>query len=458
MNFEQVLTILTARRRLVLSIFFGIVAAIMLLTFILPPLYTATASVVIDAKTDPVAGVLYTDQLLAGYVATQADVISSERVAIRVVKTLKLDEMPSLKKKWKNKTDGVGDIDVWLADYLLDKALTVQTAHESLTHPGNVINIAVKWPDRHLAALLANTFSQAAIETNIELKIEPAKQYAHWFEQRSTSLRAILVERQKRLSDFQNANGIILVSDEKLDVENARLGELSSQLSQIQQVRQESSSRQRQVGVDNESLPEVLQSPLIATLKDNLSAAEARQSDIAGQLGKNHPDYQAAQAEVAGIRARLAQETTKIANSLGSSNQINVRRESDINQALEAQKQRVILLKREHDEAANLESDVAAAQRDLDAVSQRFAQSTLESQAQQTNIVLLSTASEPVDPSSPKVMRNFMISVFLGGVCAIGFALMLEMRKPLVRGDVEDMNALGIPVLGKLAWIKPTSA
>jgi len=42
-----------------------------------------------------------------------------------------------------------------------------------------------------MAATLANAFAQAAIETDIELKIEPAKQYAGWFDQRSRALRAI---------------------------------------------------------------------------------------------------------------------------------------------------------------------------------------------------------------------------------------------------------------------------
>jgi chain length determinant protein EpsF len=458
MSLQQVLTILSARRRLVAGLFLGVVAAIMAITFILPPMYTATASVVIDAKTDPVAGVLYTDQLLAGYVATQADVISSVRVAQRVVKTLKLDKMPSQIKKWQSDTDGIGDISIWLANRLIDKNLTVQTAHESLTHPGNVIDISIKWPDRHLSAVIANAFAQAAIETNIELKIEPAKQYAAWFDERSKGLRAVLEVRQKRLSDYQSANGIVVTTDEKLDFENARLTELSTQLVQIQTARQESSSRQKQVGGDNESLPEVLQNPLIATLKDSLSAAEARQSDVVSRLGKNHPDYQASQSEVQGIRARLAQETAKIASSLGSSNQINMRRENDLKQAVEAQKQHVLLLKHQHDEAANLEADVAAAQRDLDAVSQRYAQSSLESQTQQTNIVLLTTAADPVDPSSPKVLRNLAIGIFLGCMCAVGAAVLLEMRKPLVRGDAAVLDSLGVPLLAKLIWTKPAGA
>ena len=285
MSYQRLLATLYARRRLILIIFSSVVVFIVGVTLLLPKKYTAVASVVIDAKMDPVAGGAVTDQLLSSYVATQQDVIASERVAQRVVKALKLDEDPELRKQWMDKTGGVGDMAEWLAPILIDKNLRVLPAHESLTHPGNVINIAVKWRDPHIAAAMANAFAQAAIETNIELKIEPAKQYAKWFDERSRVLRANLEAKQKALSDLQSATGIT-ATDAKLDVETARLTELSTELVAIQSQRQDSQSREHQVGVDNDSLPEVLQSPLITGLKNDLSAAEARRTDAAARLGR----------------------------------------------------------------------------------------------------------------------------------------------------------------------------
>jgi chain length determinant protein EpsF len=304
-----------------------------------------------------------------------------------------------------------------------------------------------------MAALLANAFAQAAIDTNIELKVEPAKLYSVWFEQRSRELRADVEKKQKRLSDFQNSSGIV-ATDEKLDVETARLTELSTELVSIQGQLQESQSRQRQVNGDNGSIPEVLQSPVIVSIKDSLSQAIAKQQDLAARTGKNHPDYQEAASEVGTLQERLAQETAKIVASLRSTTQVNVRRENDLRAALEAQKQRVLELKHKHDQASLLESDVTAAQRDLDAVTQRSAQSNLESLAQQTNLVLLSTATEPINPSSPKLILNLALGVFLGCVLGIGVALFLEIRNPRLRQDDEIIQLLDIPLLGKMSSMK----
>jgi chain length determinant protein EpsF len=457
MNLNQVLVILNARRRVIFGVFGGVLFLVIALSVIWPKQYTAVSSIVVDAKTDPVtagAGGGYSEQMLQSYVNTQADVVGSRRVAQRVVKQLKLDTDPELQSQWRKATKGVGDFSVWLGDYIVDRKLTVAPVHDSPNHASNVIEISVSWRNAALAAALANAFAQSAIDTNIELKVEPAKLYAGWFNQRSRALRDDLAAKQKRLSDFQNSTGLV-ATDEKLDVENARLTELSSQLVTIQALRQESQSRQRGVGGDIESLPEVLQSPVIQSLKAELSQAEARQPDIAARLGKNHPDYQAAVGEIANLKERIARESASIAASLGNTTQVNLRRENDVRQALEAQKNKVLELKHAHDQAAIFENDVNSAQRDLDAVTQRFAQSSLESQTSQTNVVQLTVATPPLGPSSPKLVLNALIGIFLGGLFGIGAALFLESLHPRVRLDEDLLHLLGVPLLGKIGSVTP---
>jgi protein tyrosine kinase modulator len=454
MSFNQFLVILRARWLIAAGIFVAVVVFIAFASIMWPKQYTATASIVIDSKTDPVrSGNGGGDGGLppATYVNTQADIIASERVAQRVVKTLKLDQQPEARKLWaKGSSD---DISVTVAKLILDKKLVVAPAHDSPTHASNVIDISVTWSDPVTSAALANAFAQAAIDTNIELKVEPAKQYASWFDQRSRALRADLEDKQKKLSDFQSKNGII-ATDEKLDVETSRLNELSTELVTIQGQRQDSQSRQHQVGSDISTLPEVLQSPVIQSLKAALVQAEAKKPDVAARLGKNHPDYQAVEGEISDLRTRIAQESANIAASLGNATQSSLRRENDVRQALEAQKKKVLELKYQHDQAAMFESDVTAAQRDLDTVSQRLAQSNLESLTQQTNVVQLSTATAPTDPSSPKVVINFIVAIFLGGVLGIAAALAAEMRNRRVREDEDIVDLLGVPLLGKLDVVR----
>jgi capsular polysaccharide biosynthesis protein len=100
------------------------------------------------------------------------------------------------------------------------------------------------------------------------------------------------------------------------------------------------------------------------------------------------------------------------------------------------------------------ESDVTAAQRDLDQVSQRLAQSNLESLTQQTNVVQLSTATAPSGASSPKIMINLIVAIFLGGMLGIATALAAEMRNRRVREDEDIIDLLGVPLLGKIDIVR----
>ena len=90
-------------------LFAGCVAAAAAYAHFAPRQYTAIASVVVDPKLDPIAGAVNPDQAAAGYLLTQVDILGSERVAERVVKLLKLDEVPAFKEQWQLTTQGRGE-------------------------------------------------------------------------------------------------------------------------------------------------------------------------------------------------------------------------------------------------------------------------------------------------------------------------------------------------------------
>src|SRR3954452_17988612 len=101
MKLSQAVSILRARRWLVLSVLFATVSAGLALTFLLPPRYVATVSLVVDTKsTDPVSGALMPTPLLPTYVATQVDVIASHNVALKVVDHLKLSNLPEVRQQF----------------------------------------------------------------------------------------------------------------------------------------------------------------------------------------------------------------------------------------------------------------------------------------------------------------------------------------------------------------------
>lgn len=450
MTLQQLLLTLRARMRVVLVIVLGSMLVAVAVSLVLPKKFTASTAVVIDVRSpDPIVGMVLPGMISPSYMATQVDIINSDRVAQRAARLLHLADDPDFSKKWQEATDGKGEYLVWLANEL-QKKLDVKPARES-----NVININYSGPDSAFVASAANAFAQAYIDVNLDLKVEPARQNAAWFEGQTKLVRERLEAAQKAYSDYQQKAGIV-ATDERLDSEVARLNELSTQLTVVQGQTSESHSKHLAAGGSG-TLPEVMQSPLINSLKTDISRLESKLQESNVNLGKNHPQTQRSESELAALKARLDGETRKIVSSIGTAYEVSKQNEKELRDAIEQQKARLLGLSRQRDEISVLKRDVETAQRAFEEVSQRTAQTRLESLSVLTNVIILNLASEPAEPSSPKIKLNVLLSLFLGALFGTAFAVVQELICRRVRSGQDLAAALNLPLLASIPEAMPPS-
>lgn len=441
MSLGQFFSILLARWKVVLAVFLLTVGSVVAVSLLLPKKYTATASVVVDQRApDPLVGMVL--GATPSYLTTQLEIVQSERVAQRVVRNLRLAENPQTRDQWREATGGQGNIESWLAQALL-RNLEVKPAKES-----NVIQVSYESVDPRFSALIANSFVQAYMETHLDLRADPARRFSTFFEQRSKELREKLEAAQAKLSAYQKEKGII-ATDERLDIETARLNELSSQLVAVQALSMESGSREAQARTSADRLQEVLMNPLISGLKADLSRQEARLKELGARYGKNHPQVVETEASIAELRNRIAAETQRVTSGVSVTNNINKQREAEIRAALEDQRAKVLKMKEQRDEASVLLKDVENAQRAYDAVLARLNQSSLESEnTAAATVSVLSPAAEPITPSSPRLLLNTLIAICAGGVLSFMAAFVIELLDRRLRSFDDAFQLLGLPVLG----------
>lgn len=433
---------------------FWLIASILLLTFasaaigsfVMPKIYSPSTVLVVDVKSlDPVlGGAVHSPQSVRGVLATQMEIIQSDRVVHGVIREIGLDRNPAVVESWMQDTNGNGDVLTWLAKRML-KSLTVTPSNE-----GSTLTIAYDGRDAKTATDIVNAFARHYLQASRSLRAEPAKESAEYFEQQIAVHRERLREAQAKMSAFQQASGIV-ATDERLDVENQRLQELSSQLVTIQSLATESRSRRDAVSREGqESMPEVVQNTLVQSLKTELGRAEAKLQEMSARLGPNHPQYQSAQGEVNALRSRLNTEIEKVSRSILASSRMNLQRESEIRAAFEAQRARVLRLKKDHDRLAALGREVDNAQKALDLVAQRLTQTNLESQAPQSNVSILSPALQPAEPSRPKPLLNMVVGAFVGLLLGLLAALSIETFKRPIRTTEDLLQAVAVPVLAVL--------
>ncbi len=447
MNFSQFLLILRAHFLISLFTLLVTLTGTYFVSKSLPKSYKATTAVVLNYKgVDPVTGSTSPAQLLPGYMATQVDIITSSSVAMMVIDDLKLADGDGVQGQFLKETKGVGNIRDWLAA-LLQKNLVVEPSKES-----SVLGIGFKWPEPNFAATIANAYANAYLKKSIELKVEPLKKAAQYFEGQSKTLRNDLDTAQKKLSLYQQENGIVSI-DNRLDIETQRLNELSSQLVAAQAQAAEATSRQQMVEGEraNES-PDVASNPLIQNLKLGLGNAESKFSEVEQRLDKNHPQYIGLKAEIDKLRTALNEQLASVSNSVGNNARIVQQRELDIRNALAAQKVKVLELNRTRDDLNLLQKEAERAQRAYETTSQRFQQTNLEGQSNQSDIAVLTAAVAPREAASPKVFLNMVFSLVIGTILAVAFALLAEMLDRRVRSDIDLEKILDVPVLGVMQW------
>jgi chain length determinant protein EpsF len=419
----------------------------------LPKSYEARALLLVDATREEqsLSNVLVPPRERVGYMQTQTDILTSERVARRAVRDLELAQDPALREAFAE-SGATGSIESWIAD-TLRKKLEVETSQS------NVIQLRYAAQDPGFAARVVNGFAQAYVDTMLELRVEPTRQAALWFDEQLKSLRASLEAAQERLTRYHRQQGIIS-ADERSDVENARLADLSAQLVKAEEQVIELRTRERQARAaladgGAERLPEVLASEAVRTLKADLARGAAALEELATQYGPRHPQHRRRAAENAELRARLAAEAERVVAGLAHSRRQAERRVAELRAALQTQRARLLELKEGRNQLAVLARDAETAQRTYETALQRAVVSQVESRASQTSVALLNPAVAPRQPARPRVMLNIALALAAGMMLGAGLVVLLEMFDRRVHSRADLAEASAAPLLGELGAWKP---
>jgi chain length determinant protein EpsF len=453
MDLNQYLLALKARRKAFMTVLAVTILTAIVVALLIPKRYDATATILIDARDEQTMAPLHmSPRERSGYIFTQVDLITSGKVASRVVRDLKLAQQPGMREDWERDTGGVGSIEEWIAANLLEK-LKVDTG------ASNVLIVKYSSGDPKKAADIVNAFAKAYLDYALELRVEPSREAATWFDEQVKALRTDVTNAQAKLTAYQKQKGIS-GADERMDVEYTRLAELNAELGRQKSATMDSETRYKQAqdlikdGVSLEAFPEVLANGYIITVKSALQGAEARLHEQSEVYGPNHPAYQRTVAEVQSLRERLATEAKKVVTGLGNAVAQNRKRASELQDALAAQQDRIMKLRESRVDLAVLTRDLENAQRAYDAALSRAIAVKMDSKVRKTNLAVLTPAVEPSKPAMPKVGLISALSVVIGLLLAAALVYALEMMDRRVRSRTDLESRLAVPSLGVLSrWV-----
>ena len=352
----------------------------------------------------------------------------------------KLASSPAVLAQFNAATDGRGNVRDWLADLLLKK-LEIVPSRES-----SVVEISFKGADPQFVAAVANAFADEYQRISVLLKTEPMKKASTYFNEQTKLLRDNVETAQARLSKYQQEKGIVSLDFNRVDVELARLDDLSQQLVAAQTPGDRGQLARAHGARHAVDSPDVANNALVQNMRGRAWPAPRRSSPRCRSGWRTTiRNTLSAKAEVDKMRADLNAALGSVSRSVGDNAAVLRQRESELRGALAAQKVKVLELNRARDELGVLLKDMDSAQRAFDAASQRLSQTRIEASSEQSDISILNPATPPMEPSGPRVLLNTLVSVLLGTVLGVGISLLIEMLNRPIRSAGDMKELLGGP-------------
>jgi uncharacterized protein involved in exopolysaccharide biosynthesis len=492
LNIEKIFQILRTRIQLVIGVFLGCVLVAAIITFQLPKMYQATATLNFDfSSSNPIDSRGRSVLSEESYLTTQVGILQSLNVAQQVVSGLsdyqrdrviaaleeshsKIDELTYSVKRFVKSLFTASD--AGSEDDVIDEqggstgsreSLPSQSPYDWLARAirydlvvtpqvnSRIVEVAFYSTDPQVAALIADRFADAYIATNLQMIIDPARKSKVWFDEQLKSLRLRLEEAQATLTAYQQREGIVS-SDQRIDIESTKLRNLSEQLTAALQAKRNAESEKQKLnevlerGESLVTFEPVFNNPVVQKIKAEMRDFEARLVESSNSLGANHPRIKRLKSELAASQARLNQEIRTITDGIKNGVDLSRERVNVLEAAVEKQKQLVLNLKNEHDKIAVYQRDVDSAQTSYNAALNELNTTSLQSMVDQTSVSVVDHASIPSIHASPRLSMNLALGAFGGLLLGIGIALFLEIFVRRVYSEDDIVSEMGIPLLGHL--------
>jgi succinoglycan biosynthesis transport protein ExoP len=443
MSPQQILLILRKRLWMIMLAFASTMAGAGGIMLLVPPRYDASATASVDAgQLDPVtgqaSGAATMLRILQGNLVALAQ---SQRVATEVVKRLNLARDPNIAAAYQSSSsrDRVS-IEEWIASEYLVKNLDAK-----FTEGSNILTIKYKSNSSTQAALIANTFLSAFLDAAVELKASAAQQTAQWLDPQMEKMRADLKLASEKLGKFQrDANSLAptVGNDTETNQLVAITTELTNAKSQLLLLQSQTNPKNQGAGAEK-NLSLLPDSSTLIAIKQNLATVIAEIGKVQAEVGENNP-------KLINLRATRRSLEDQIRAEVSSRDKALKEQIQFLDQAREAQMQKLISQQAQRDQLSSLQREVQMRQEQIDSAAKSAETARLQSRLSFMNISTLDSATPPSSPAFPKFTIVMLLGVGAGMALGVIFALLAEAldRRIRVLSDLEF--AASAPVLGTL--------
>jgi capsular exopolysaccharide synthesis family protein len=310
-----------------------------------------------------------------------------------------------------------------------------------------LVKVAFRSPDPSLSVRLANAHVAAYIRQGLQLRTQASGEAEKFLEEKLVGLKERLEKSEVALNRYRRDKGIISL-DDKENIVVERLTDLNKRLTEAEAERIALEAQVQLIhSREYDSLPAVLNSTLIQTLKEHVGRLDGEYAQLSAQFKPGYPRLIQLQAQVEETRRRLKQEIQNVTAGLESAYLAAVTREEELRTSMEKQKAETLGLKDAAVEYAILAREVDTNRQLYDNVLQRTKEMGMVAELRTSNVSIIDKAERPLGPSSPNKRRSLLFGALLGLLGGVGLAFFFEYLDNTLKTPEEVERYLRIPNL-----------
>ncbi|MCA6115824.1 AAA family ATPase [Bradyrhizobium sp. WSM 1738] len=433
-------------------------------------LYTATSTVLVDPRR---ANVVETNQSVLSNFGTDDATIESQTLLIqsvailtRVVGKLKLTEdeeftpkpglLDPIKALFRSSgpSDGASPEDAAKA-----RSVDILQKRMKVTRQGTtfLVDIAVSSRSPQKAATIANAIADAYFDEQVRAKYEATRIAANWLNSQIEDLKSKVVASEKAVEDFRSANNLMV--SQGVTLNDQQITDLNNKLIAARAQTAEARAKYEQVqditksGGDLGGINAAISSEMITKLRTQYADIAKNEADLSSKYGARHPAVANVRAQRRDTQKLINEEIRRILESTKHDYDVARSREASLQQSLDQLQGVSTSSGQAQVRLRELQREAEANRTQYESYLARSKETTAQESLEMPDSRIVTKASVPIRPSSPKTMLILGLAVMLGLGAGSVLAFLADYLDDRVKTLDRAEAITGVPALAAVPLI-----
>ncbi|MEN8692541.1 MAG: GumC family protein, partial [Desulfobacterales bacterium] len=473
------LDVIVRRKWLIITFLMLVFLSTLIFTLTSPRIYQAKAVIEVNQVSPQVTKfeeVLGSEVKAREFYETQVELIGSKTLISRVIEKLNLNKHPALfqtpnggtkpgviqrfKKFIKSILPGYKDKggDSVFSEEILKQQNLVDYIEKNLeatpSRKSMLIYVSFDSPDPELSRDVVNTVVDEFIGRKMEQKLEASGIARDFLMIQIDRAKINLEKAEEDLNRFGKLAGIVSL-DAKVNSIYRQLEDLNLAYTDAESDMITKKVAYQQASKDGHAnLPRVLESKLIANLKENYAQLRSEYEDLKTTFHDDYPVVRNLKARMVSIAGRIKQEEERIFISIKNEYQAARKRAAAMQERIELQKKLVLDLNERTTQYSIMAREVETNKAIYQSLLERVKEIESMAGVSSSNIQIVDRASLPIFAVKPNVKLNLLLAIVVGLIGGIGCAFLCEYFADTITNPEEISGRFQIPILGIIPQVK----